>query len=176
MEVEKQEVYKLVGKDGSPVCNVTIRFFHEYEGQILIGGEINIIVSYQPKKQGVLSPSTSSEDYDFEWWNTKGKYSFVIADFDLPPEIRRKGVGTFIWHNIFWGIPEEIRRNFMLSGKLAPQDASLERDSLWKNLINYGEDPIALFKSNSKTMGYFRGRIHDVGNSFEDKLSVLKKT
>lgn len=114
--------------------------------------------------------------YDFEWWNTQGECCIKIPDFDLAPEIVRKGVGTFIWHSIFWGIPEEIREKLIIRGKLAAQDASSERDSLWKNLINYGENSRSVFKPKSTGMGFFRGRIHDVGNSYEEKLNAIKKT
>jgi hypothetical protein len=176
MEVKKQETYELVGKDGISICTVTIIFTHESEDKILLGGEINIIVLHQQKKQGIASSSMTTNYYDFEWWNTQGECCIKIPDFDLAPEIVRKGVGTFIWHSIFWGIPEEIREKLIISGKLAAQDASSERDSLWKNLINYGENSRAVFKPKNTGMGFFRGRIHDVGNSYEEKLNAIKKT
>lgn len=141
------------GEGGEHMCQlfITLVYWLKDSGE---KGEIAIDVQWEtePRKQVA----------DLHWWRTvRGGIALPICDFQLSR--KGTGVGTVIWHLLYKLLPDAVRLNAIVSGKLVQEDSAPARDRLWRRLIQCDSGSIGVFRVDEVGIGRFKGRLHDVG-------------
>lgn len=167
------EEYRLT-EESKFVCRVIHLFNLHYDNGVLFAakGAVTISTCDQPG----LSPELGSPSLPYEVNGFLSCPLIFVHDFQIPGNIRSKGVARFAWHRIFSAIPLELRERTFVKGKLVHKDATPEnggrRDRLWKDLCRASLCLSgAVFTTDSENSdGHFLGPLTDPWHPSKSRL------
>jgi hypothetical protein len=154
------EEYRLT-EESKFVCRVVHLFSLHYDKGVLFTakGTVTICTCDLPGSP----PKFGSPYFPYDVNGLLSCPQIFVRDFQIPSNIRSKGVGRFAWYRIYSPIPAELRERTYVAGRLVHQDATPEnagrRDRLWEDLcgasLHLSE---AVFTTDSESSdGHFRG-------------------
>lgn len=156
------------------VCRVVHLFSLHYDKGVLFAAKGTVTIC--PCDLPGLSPKLGSPYFSYDVNGFLSCPLIFVHDFQIPGNIRSKGVGRFAWHRIYSAIPHELRERTFVAGKLVHQDATPEnagrRDRLWEDLcgasLRLSE---AVFTIDSESSdGHFRGPLTNPWQASKSRL------
>lgn len=193
---------------GEHYCNISLKFRNAYieDQNVCHMGRVFLTYFYKPANKNELHSNSIKVDSFFkgEWIksSTGPHHDFTVNNFIPPTCLRGQGINTFVWSQIYRGLPTELQGSVILRGKLSAGDAKIplldkyrrvvqmweknhiktlminnieKRNQFWMNCINATDKYFELSCDKDTGEGSFRGTFIDPYPDKNDDYVRLNK-
>lgn len=154
-----------VKKNSLFLCQISTEIVSHFDNSSLIALSGLVVVSLLEEQPSKGKSHNYHIPLDF---THNGPWRISTAgDFQIPLTIRGLGVARLIWHRIFTLLPQEVRDQVIVTGRLSPLDSNRingpRRDRLWMDVSGYakGHSKAKFTPQIDTEYGYFEGYFHD---------------
>ena len=111
-----------------PIDISLVQTNNEASDDVMFRGRIELVVRYDNPNTPPGQVSTQRYVYKQAFEHRFGRNDFLmrVEDFQLPPCLRRNGLGTLLWSLMIRALPERMQGRTTLTGTLTSVDAVIE--------------------------------------------------